>query len=134
MSDTGQEAENIFISIGGGLIGMTLVYALATDILGLARPSSRTLYLFALLCLSVAVVIRFVRLRGSGVKILLGRLPPMQPGDANKYLRWLMAAVALNAYSIYEIAVHDGDVFIPTCAISLILMIVLAAGLFRVHT
>jgi hypothetical protein len=133
MSENNEKAENFILSIGAGVMGLTLVYAIATDLFGLGRPGSRTVYLLCLLCLSIALVVRLIRLRCSGITVLIGHLPPMHRGDERKYFGWLLAAAGLSAYSVYEIAIQDGGVFIPVCVVSTILMLVLAVGLARKH-
>ena len=131
MSDANDKSENIILPIGAAIIGMTLIYAIATDVFGLARPGSRTLYLLCLLTLSVAMVVRFKVLRTSGTRILIGKLPPMKKGDEKKYFGLLLAFAALGSYSVYEIAFQNGSVFIVTCVISTVLIVILAVELAR---
>lgn len=130
---TGDEriAENFLLSTVATLMGLTIVYVIGTDVLGAERQGFRNLYLIGIVFFAVALAIRFLRLRADGTRILFGRLPPFQRGDEKRYFAWLLAAAALGAYSVYEVALRNGEVFLITCLLSTLLMLVIAVGLAR---
>ncbi len=112
-------------------MGVTLVYALATDVFRLERYGSRIIYVTALACLGVAMAVRLARLRRERVRVLIATLPREDRGQESKYLAWLFGAAALGAYSVYEAVAWHSLVFAAVCAFSTVLMVVLGVGLTR---
>jgi len=105
MSEPAQNSENIILTIGASMMGIMLVYGVATDLLGFARASSRTLSIIALSGWSAILVARFARLHRKGIRILVGQLPPTptQEGDTARDLLWVLGSASLSAYSAVEI-------------------------------
>ena len=104
---------------------------MAAELFGLERSGSRNLYAAGVLILAVTMLLRIFRLRISGVRILFWRLPFSESCDDKRSLAWLISAAVMGGYSVYEIALRDGSIFLVNCVISTLLMFIVSFGLTR---
>ena len=95
-------SENVVLSVSGGIMALTLLFALGADILQLDRTGCRVLFAICAAVLGLASIVRYVRLHRAGVVLLFFRNPAIRD-EQSKYLLWLCAAALLGAYSTYEL-------------------------------
>jgi hypothetical protein len=124
-------SENLFLIFGAGLMGMIPVYALATEVFRVPRAHARVVFVGSIAAVSVALLMRFIRLNRAGGRLLIFRLPLVAHRQRLLYRGWLAAAAIVNAYSLYLITLGEYAVGLPSCAVLSILMWVLAIGLTR---
>ena len=122
-------SENVVVSVGAGVMSMMLVYALATDVIGLDKSDSRVTMSVVLALAGVAGVVRYMRLRRLGIRLSFLDLPDIPERHRAKYWLWFCAASILGTYSVYEVFI--GGLVLGTlgCFASLSSTFVLARAL-----
>ena len=126
-----RESENVILSVGAGVMSLMLLYALATDVAGLAKPGTRVLAFLTLAISAIALIGRYIRLRNLGTQILVLDLPDIVEQDRPKYWLWLWAAAFLGVYSVYELYAGGFVLGVIGSLASVSSMFVLARGLIR---